>query len=294
MKISCHWHRHWAALVLATSCAGVAVAQDAVLMQTPGGAQVTEKDLAAELQRVPPQARANVLAKPDTVQLILKTLMVRRLLAQEAEANGLAATPEVQALRRINDERVLSEARMLQVDADNEADEAALESYARGKYQAEAKRFEVPAQTHARHILIAGEGDESRARAEALLAELKGGADFEELAKEHSQDPGSGRKGGDLGFFPEGRMVPEFDAALKAMEPGGLSEPVKTQFGWHLIQLVERRPADKRPFEEVREELMREARTRILGEKRAAKAAALLKDAEYKDDAIQAFADKMR
>lgn len=289
MKMS----RYWGAAVLAL-CAGAAAAQDVVLMQV-AGTQITDRDVMAELQRVPPEARAGVVAKPGTLQIILKTLMARRLLAQEARANGLAESPDMQALRKINDERVLSDARMLQVDAAGAPDEAALEAYARNKYQAESKLFEAPAQTHARHILITGDSDESKARIEKLLAEIKNGADFEALAKEHSQDPGSAKKGGDLGFFAEGRMVPEFDAALKDMkQPGEVSAPVKTQFGWHLIQLVERRPAGKRPYEEVREELHREARTRILTDKRVAKSSALLEGAEYKDDAIKAFADKMQ
>lgn len=260
-----------------------------------GGAQVTDRDVRAELQRVPPEARAAAVAKPSTMQAILKTLMVRRLLAQEAQTNGLTASPDIQALLKINEERVLSDARMLQIDAAGEPDEAALDAYARNKYQAEAKRFDVPAQTHARHILITGEGEESKAQAEKLLGEIKNGADFEALAKEHSQDPGSGKKGGDLGFFAEGRMVPEFDAALKELnKPGEVSAPVKTQFGWHLIQLVERRPAGKRPYEEVRADLHREARNRILSEKRVAKSSALLEGAEYKDEAIKAFVDKMQ
>ena len=262
-------------------------------MQT-GSVQVTADDVTAELQRVPPEARAAALAKPATVELILKTLMARRLLAQEAQANGSAARPEVQALRKVNDERILSDVRMLQIDAAGEPDEAALDAYARNKYQAESKLFEVPAQTHARHILLTGEGDEPKAQAEKLLADIKGGASFEELAKAQSKDPGSAVKGGDLGFFAEGRMVPEFDAALKDMKPGEVSAPVKTQFGWHLIQLVERRPAGKRPYEEVRQDLHREARTRILSEKRVAKSTALLEGATYQEDAIKAFVEKAK
>ena len=284
--------RNWGGLLLSL-CASAALAQGSVLMQT-GSVQVTADDVTAELQRVPPEARAAALAKPATVELILKTLMARRLLAQEAQANGSAARPEVQALRKVNDERILSDVRMLQIDAAGEPDEAALDAYARNKYQAESKAFEVPAQTHARHILLTGDGDEPRAQAEKLLADIKGGASFEELAKAQSKDPGSAAKGGDLGFFAEGRMVPEFDAALKDMKPGEVSAPVKTQFGWHLIQLVERRPAGKRPYDEVRQDLQSEARTRILSEKRVAKSTALLEGATYQEDAIKAFVEKAK
>lgn len=283
--------RYWGgALAL---CAGTVAAQDAVLMQV-AGTQVTDRDVMAELQRVPPEARAAAVAKPSTMQAILKTLMARRLLAQEARSNGLLANPDMQALLKINEERVLSDARMLQIDAEGEPGEAALDAYARNKYQAESKQFDVPAQTHARHILLTGDGDEPKVQAEKLLADIKGGASFEELAKAHSKDPGSAAKGGDLGFFSEGRMVPEFDAALKDMKPGETSAPVKTQFGWHLIQLVERRPAGKRPYDEVRQDLHREARTRLLSEKRVAKSTALLEGATYQEDAIKAFVEKAK
>lgn len=287
MKIS-----RYCGVVLAL-CAGAVAAQDMVLMKA-AGAQVTDRDVMAELQRVPPEARAAAVAKPGTLQAILKTLMARRLLAQEARSNGLLASPDVQALLKINEERVLSDARMLQIDAVGEPNEAALDAYARNKYKAESKLFEVPAQTHARHILLTGDGEEPKAQTEKLLADIKGGANFEELAKVHSKDPGSAAQGGDLGFFAEGRMVPEFDATLKEMKPGEMSGPVKTQFGWHLIQLVERRPAGKRPYEEVRQELHREARTRILSEKRVAKSTALLEGATYQEDAIKAFVEKAK
>ena len=291
-QITMKMSRYWGAAVLAL-CTGAAAAQGVVLMQA-GSTQVTDRDVHAELQRVPPEARAAAVARPGTMQTILKTLMVRRLLAQEAQASGLAATTDMQALLKIHEERVLSDARMLQIDAAGEPDEAALDAYARNKYQAESKAFEVPAQTHARHILLTGDGDEPRAQAEKLLADIKGGASFEELAKAQSKDPGSAAKGGDLGFFAEGRMVPEFDAALKDMKPGEVSAPVKTQFGWHLIQLVERRPAGKRPYDEVRQDLQSEARTRILSEKRVAKSTALLEGATYQEDAIKAFVEKAK
>ena len=291
-QITMKMSRYWGAAVLAL-CTGAAAAQGVVLMQA-GSTQVTDRDVHAELQRVPPEARAAAVARPGTMQTILKTLMVRRLLAQEAQASGLAATTDMQALLKIHEERVLSDARMLQIDAAGEPDEAALDAYARNKYQAESKAFEVPAQTHARHILLTGDGDEPRAQAEKLLADIKGGASFEELAKAQSKDPGSAAKGGDLGFFAEGRMVPEFDAALKDMKPGEVSAPLKTQFGWHLIQLVERRPAGKRPYDEVRQDLQSEARTRILSEKRVAKSTALLEGATYQEDAIKAFVEKAK
>lgn len=101
-------------------------------------------------------------------------------------------------------------------------------------------RFGEPEQRSARHILIESDASndaEKKAIAEDLLAQLKAGADFAELAKEKSDDIGSGAQGGDLGFFDQTRMVPEFTQATWALEKGALSEPVKTQFGYHIIQL---------------------------------------------------------
>ena len=114
-QITMKMSRYWGAAVLAL-CTGAAAAQGVVLMQA-GSTQVTDRDVNAELQRVPPEARAAAVARPGTMQAILKTLMVRRLLAQEAQASGLAATTDMQALLKIHEERVLSDARMLQVDA---------------------------------------------------------------------------------------------------------------------------------------------------------------------------------
>jgi peptidyl-prolyl cis-trans isomerase C len=285
--------RYWGGVMLAL-CVGTACAQNVVLMQV-GKVQVTDQDVMAELQRVPPDARATIAARPGTMQTILKTVMVRRLLAQEATASGLASDPILQALIKLGEERLLSDARLLEVDKAGEPDSAALDAYARNKYVAEPKLFEQPAQTHARHLLIKGDDDEAKATIEKLQADIKNGASFEAVAKEHSQDPGSGARGGDLGFFAEGRMVPEFDAALKAMQQAGeVSAPVKTQFGWHLIQLVERRPAGKLSYDEVREQLYKEARTAILSDKRVAKSSALLEGSEYKDDAIKAFVDTIK
>jgi len=125
-------------------------------------------------------------------------------------------------------------------------------------------RFTVEEQVHARHVLVKtdpGAGDagkaEARKKAEALLARAKGGADFAELAKKSSDDPGSAAQGGDLGFFGRGRMVPEFEAAAFALEPGQLSEVVESQFGFHVIRVEEKRPGGVRPLDEVRDDIVK-------------------------------------
>ncbi|WP_028080302.1 peptidylprolyl isomerase [Solimonas soli] len=103
-------------------------------------------------------------------------------------------------------------------------------------------------ETHARHILIQTnairDDEQSRALAHDLYTRLKGGEDFAKLAKEFSDDPGSRNSGGDLGFQPPGVFVPEFQTRLDALQPKEISEPFRTQFGWHIAQLLERRERD--------------------------------------------------
>lgn len=111
----------------------------------------------------------------------------------------------------------------------------------------------------AAHILV-----ETRETADAIKAELDGGADFAEMAKEKSTGP-SGPSGGALGWFGEGQMVPEFETAVKGLEPGQVSEPVQTQFGWHVILLNDTRRQSAPEFDAVREELAGELREKAVG-----------------------------
>ena len=105
-------------------------------------------------------------------------------------------------------------------------------------------------EVHARHILVANEAD-----ATAIIAELKKGGDFAAIAKARSSDPGAAQ-GGDLGWFKKGDMLPEFSEAAFALKPGEVSDkPVHTSYGWHVIQVEERRTAPPPSFEQARDEL---------------------------------------
>jgi peptidyl-prolyl cis-trans isomerase D len=125
-------------------------------------------------------------------------------------------------------------------------------------YNDNIQQYQTPEQIRASHILLKTEGkDEAavRKRAEALLAQVKGGADFAALAKKESEDEGSAANGGDLGFFGKGRMVPEFEAAAFAMQPGQTSELVRSQFGFHIIRVVEKKAGETRPLDQVRQQI---------------------------------------
>lgn len=125
----------------------------------------------------------------------------------------------------------------------------------------------VVTQTHARHILIkpfdAAEDKEARARLEKLRERIVAGEDFATIAKAHSDDPGSGAQGGDLGWVSPGEMVPNFEKGMNALAVGELSQPVRSRYGWHLIQVLERRDADvtKKVLEKNAREAIRERKT---------------------------------
>jgi peptidyl-prolyl cis-trans isomerase C len=116
-------------------------------------------------------------------------------------------------------------------------------------YDDAAKQIASEQEVRARHILV-----ETEDEAKAIKAELDKGADFAELAKKKSKDPGAS-DGGDLGFFTKDQMVPEFSAAAFALEPGKISDPVKSQFGWHIIKVEEKRNRKPPEFDQVKSQI---------------------------------------
>jgi peptidyl-prolyl cis-trans isomerase D len=125
-------------------------------------------------------------------------------------------------------------------------------------YNENFAQYTTPDEIRASHVLLRTEGkDEAqvRAQAEEILKQARAGADFAELAKKHSQDEGTAPSGGDLDFFGRGRMVPEFDAVAFALEPGQISDLVRTQFGFHIIKLTEKKPGTTQTLDEVRPQL---------------------------------------
>lgn len=151
------------------------------------------------------------------------------------------------------------ELRRADLAAQVEVDEAALRNY----YERRRNEFRTEEERAASHILItpeAGETDEqTRARAEALVERIRAGEDFAALAAEHSDDPGTASSGGDLGWITRGMLDAAFTDALYSLaEVGDVSDPVKTDFGWHIIRFDDIRPGEERSFEEVRDQLAEE------------------------------------
>ena len=135
----------------------------------------------------------------------------------------------------------------------------------RALYESRSSFYNMPEQVRARHILLsvgedasAEETEEVRLRAEGILEQIRETADIAALASEWSEDPGSKTNGGDLGFFARGQMVKEFEDAAFSIEPGTVGELVKSEYGYHIIGVEEHRDAQRRSFEEVREDLAAE------------------------------------
>jgi peptidyl-prolyl cis-trans isomerase D len=126
-------------------------------------------------------------------------------------------------------------------------------------YEDNQQQYSTPEQVRASHILLKTEGKDEAAvkkQAEDLLKQAKAaGADFAALATKYSEDDSNNKKGGDLDYFPKGQMVPEFDTVAFAMQPGQISDVVKTQFGFHIIKMVDKKPAAKRSLEEVKAQI---------------------------------------
>ncbi|WP_353235163.1 peptidylprolyl isomerase [Diaphorobacter ruginosibacter] len=283
--------RHWAAAAAGLCFSAGVWAADPVVLLEVGGVKVTDQDVIAAIPPGTPDAqRAQMLQSAQGVTQTAKNLAARRLLAQEAQKNGLAAQPMVKARQKLADEKVLSDARLVQFEAEHAPNAKAVDDYARAEYKANPKAFTQPEETRVRHILIEGDTPESRDKAEKLLAQIKGGADFAKLATDNSQDPGSAAKGGDLGFAPSSRYVPEFGKAMDELKnKGDVSGLVQTKFGWHILKLEERRPSRVVPYEEVADKLKADATKRLVTDKRLAMTNGLIKDAKINEDAVKAL-----
>lgn len=204
-------------------------------------------------QTVPAQARGEELTDEMRTAL-LDELVNYLILADEAEKLKLTEKPEVQAGLQLVRAEYLSNLVLNGFLAQNPITEADLQAL----YAAESEK-PGEREFRARHILV-----EAEEQAEELITKLNDGSDFQELAREHSSCPSSAR-GGDLGWFGLGQMVPEFEQAVVALEPGGMSEkPVKTQFGYHIILAEEQRAKPAPSFERMQPQLLQQEQNRRL------------------------------
>jgi len=290
----------------ATGCATLAIAltglhgsaawaQAEIILVGEGANAVTTADILAESTPLDNAARVNVLSSPESVLRMATDIYVRRQISAVAVEEQIDQQPEVQRLLQIVRERILADALTRTKEIRSQPTELVLERLALQNYKAMPQRFKQPERVHVRHILISTSTTDARAQAEALRQQLQQGASFEELARKHSKDPSSARKGGDLGFVTRGKMVAPFEEAAFALEkPGQLSDVVETRFGYHVIELVERRPAGLQPFDEVKSLLMQEAAGGIALAARQEFVRPFLEAAKPRTEAIEAFSSSYR
>ncbi len=190
--------------------------------------------------------RAGQQVSPEMQGMAKDEVVRREIFAQEAEKRGIAGQADYKAQMELARQSILIRELFEDFKRKNPVTDAeAKAEYDKFKAQATGTEY------RARHILVEGEDE-----AKALIAQIKGGAKFEDLAKEKSKDPGSGANGGDLDFAKPESYVPEFGQAMAKLKKGEMTEaPVKTQFGWHIIQLDDTRDAQFPDFEAVKPQI---------------------------------------
>src|SRR3954470_20701190 len=217
-------------------------AQDNPVLARVNGSEIRQSDVAlAEEELGPSLAQMDPATKKENV---LSFLIDMKIVSKEAEDKKIGERDDFKTRLAFARNRLLMDNLLA---AEGKA--ATTDENMKKVYEEAAKQIGGEQEVHARHILV-----ETEDQAKKIEAELKKGADFPELAKKESKDPGAS-DGGDLGFFTKDQMVPEFSAVAFALEPGKISDPVKTQFGWHIIKVEEKRTRKAPDFEQVKPQI---------------------------------------
>jgi peptidyl-prolyl cis-trans isomerase C len=245
-------------LALGATLPAIAADKDPVVAVVNGN-EVRASALVAYQRSLPPQMAAQV-----PYEALLDSLINNTLVYEQGKKDGLDKDADVKRALKDIEQQLVVKAWMGKKLKAEITDAAVKQGYDR--FLAEFKPAE---EVRARHILT-----ESEDTAKAVIAELKKGGDFTELAKTKSKDPTAKQNGGDLGYFTKDEMVPQFAEAAFAMKAGELSQtPVKSQFGWHVIKVEDRRMSSPPSFEQaqpaLREKLAEETAERLVHDIRA-------------------------
>src|ERR1700760_3077816 len=217
-------------------------AEDNPVLAKVNGAEIRASDVAlAEEELGPRLAQMDPATKKENV---LSFLIDMKIVSKEAEDKKIADRDDFKTRLAFARNRLLMD-NLLAAEGKAATTDEAMKKV----YDEAAKQIAGEQEVHARHILV-----ETEDEAKAIKAELAKGADFAELAKKKSKDPGAA-DGGDLGFFTKDQMVPEFSAVAFSLEPGKISDPVKSQFGWHVIKVEEKRSRKAPDFEQVKPQI---------------------------------------
>jgi peptidyl-prolyl cis-trans isomerase C len=231
-----------------------AIAAGVAALLLPLGAQA--QNIAIVNGKPVPQARLTTLVQqaeragqqvtPELQAQAKDQVVLREIFAQEAEKRGITASADYKAQMELARQSIMIRELFEDYRKKNPVTDAeAKAEYDKFKAQASGTEY------RARHILVEGEDE-----AKGLIAQIKGGAKFEDLAKAKSKDPGSGQNGGDLDFAKAENYVPEFSKAMTSLKKGEMTEaPVKSQFGWHVIRLEDTREAQFPDFDQVKPQI---------------------------------------
>lgn len=215
-----------------------------VLAEVNSGS-ITTGDFERELKNLPEYLKA-MADTPQGRKEMLDTMVIRELILQQAAKDGLDKGAEIEEKLQDLKKRLIVESFLKKkVEVESKVSDEDMKKF----YEQNKDKFKAGEQIKASHILVKTEKE-----AKEILAQLKSGGNFEELAKKNSVDSSSA-KGGDLGWFGKGSMVPTFEKAALALKEGQVSDVVKSDFGFHIIKLTGKRAAGIRPLEEVKEQI---------------------------------------
>jgi peptidyl-prolyl cis-trans isomerase C len=263
----------------AAAATGPTTVDKTEVVATYSGKQLTSAAVLEEIERLPGPSRS-YLAAPDRKRQFVENMVLNDLLFTEAQKAGFDKDPDIEKQlgdmrKRLVVQRLMREYQKPPTISDEEAK----------KYYDDNPGLFSSTQIKASHILVKDEDEPRKLHAELTADKSK----FADKAKELSIDKTSGAKGGELGKFGQGRMVPEFERVAFSLKPGELSEPVKTQYGWHIILVAEREDGERKPFDQVKEQIKTTVRNKQLQDNVQTKFDSLKKAANLQiDDAALA------
>lgn len=238
---------------------GNAFAKDDDIVAKIGNKKITVKEFNELIGYLDAERQKMIETNPELKATLLTQLVQSLVISDLAKKKSFDKRPDIKhQLEFFSDSFLATEYLKKEVAQKITIPETDLKQY----YDSHQDEFKMPEMVKARHILIrvapqSSQEDKNKAmeKAEDILKRIKGGEEFEKLANELSEDPGSKSKGGDLGFFPKGRMVKPFEDAAFALKPGDISSVIETQFGYHLIRVDEHKEPSIETFETAKEKI---------------------------------------
>ncbi|HOD35128.1 MAG TPA: peptidylprolyl isomerase [Syntrophales bacterium] len=238
---------------------GPALAADSDILARVGNKNITRADIEALISFYPPNQQAIIRMDPKNEEALLNNYVAILAVAETARRQGFDKEKNMRKqIQILSDEHLAKNYVQKNVIAKVKVSDKDVEEY----YKNNPKEFEKPETVKVRHILIGFKGEmtddqkkELRKKAEDVLKKAKGGDDFAKLASEYSDDPGSKTKGGELGYFPRGNMVPEFENAAFGLKPGEISDVIETPYGYHIIKAEDKKAAEMPAFDSIKDQV---------------------------------------